>query len=631
MIPRLLKNDATTFDRLGGGPLSHTIKCTVTENLGQAPELSMELLADDPNLKNIAIGSIIAAAPNKNDPVQGFVVEEMTKPINGVVEIYAVHIAQHRGKLIPVSPFSAADLDSALAAMLSNSVETNPFTLVRDPGKNNVSATMAPTVPHSFRELMGGVEGSIIDTYRGEWKYDNLTLTLYNKRGRDNGVRVMYGNNMSDFELEESFSWNGSATGVVGYWSDDEGTVVIGDPQYSALAPLFPYNKTVVMDFSEKWENAPSKSDLETYAQSWINGKGAAGATVEVSFDILSVNGAEDIGMGDTIHIYNGQYNFDAESRIVGMTYDVLAEEYTKVTIGDLKTTINQAISETAGDSSSSGGGGGGGSSVEPTTTTPLMDGVAAVGSEQKYARGDHVHPTDTSRAAAADLANYFQKAGDDLTGNVRVIGSDIDATAPAPSSVQNAPAFQYTDSNLTTLGTLRLRRLSSTYDGLVAMSIITARNNVQNYLDIGVDDNGARIVRVASAQVWRNALEAAPLASPDFTGNPTAPTQTAGNNPTRLATTAFVYGEVHGKRILDVQSVTVSSSGSTASGSTASCTGTMTSVTGATAYQIFPNTANYGCFTALSRSGTTITATIRNLSSASRTLSGTVKVIALG
>lgn len=32
-----------------------------------------------------------------------------------------------------------------------------------------------------------------------------------------------------------------------------------------------------------------------------------------------------------------------------------------------------------------------------------------------------------------------------------------------------------------------------------------------------------------------------APLASPAFTGNPTAPTQAAGNNSTRLATTAFV------------------------------------------------------------------------------------------
>lgn len=35
---------------------------------------------------------------------------------------------------------------------------------------------------------------------------------------------------------------------------------------------------------------------------------------------------------------------------------------------------------------------------IQPTTTTPKMDGTAAVGSETKYAKGDHVHPTDTSR-----------------------------------------------------------------------------------------------------------------------------------------------------------------------------------------------------------------------------------------
>lgn len=36
-----------------------------------------------------------------------------------------------------------------------------------------------------------------------------------------------------------------------------------------------------------------------------------------------------------------------------------------------------------------------------PSTTTPKMDGTAAVGTETKFARGDHRHPTDTSRQAA--------------------------------------------------------------------------------------------------------------------------------------------------------------------------------------------------------------------------------------
>jgi hypothetical protein len=37
-----------------------------------------------------------------------------------------------------------------------------------------------------------------------------------------------------------------------------------------------------------------------------------------------------------------------------------------------------------------------------PSTTTPSMDGTAAAGTSTDYARADHVHPTDTSRAAAS-------------------------------------------------------------------------------------------------------------------------------------------------------------------------------------------------------------------------------------
>ena len=35
---------------------------------------------------------------------------------------------------------------------------------------------------------------------------------------------------------------------------------------------------------------------------------------------------------------------------------------------------------------------------ADPATATPLMDGTAAVGTATKYAREDHVHPTDTSK-----------------------------------------------------------------------------------------------------------------------------------------------------------------------------------------------------------------------------------------
>lgn len=61
---------------------------------------------------------------------------------------------------------------------------------------------------------------------------------------------------------------------------------------------------------------------------------------------------------------------------------------------------------------------------VAPTTTTPKMDGTAAVGTEAKYAKGDHVHPSDTSRVPTTRKVN-----GKALSADVTLTGADINAT----------------------------------------------------------------------------------------------------------------------------------------------------------------------------------------------------------
>ncbi len=51
-------------------------------------------------------------------------------------------------------------------------------------------------------------------------------------------------------------------------------------------------------------------------------------------------------------------------------------------------------------------------SGFAPASAVPLMDGTVTVGTSAKYAREDHKHPTDTSRASAADLTalvNYIK------------------------------------------------------------------------------------------------------------------------------------------------------------------------------------------------------------------------------
>jgi hypothetical protein len=51
------------------------------------------------------------------------------------------------------------------------------------------------------------------------------------------------------------------------------------------------------------------------------------------------------------------------------------------------------------------------------STATPTMNGTASAGVATSWSRGDHVHPTDTSRAAQSALAGYLPIAGGLVTG----------------------------------------------------------------------------------------------------------------------------------------------------------------------------------------------------------------------
>lgn len=70
------------------------------------------------------------------------------------------------------------------------------------------------------------------------------------------------------------------------------------------------------------------------------------------------------------------------------------------------------------------------------STTSPKMDGTAAVGTELAFARGDHVHPTDTSRqavitGAATTITDTNLTASRALVSdaNGKVAVSDVTAT----------------------------------------------------------------------------------------------------------------------------------------------------------------------------------------------------------
>lgn len=361
MIPFLYKPNNTTFGAGFIGRFDNALSCNVIETLNGEFELHMQILNNDPNLENMAIGSIIVAKPNQTFGNQPFIIEQLVKHIDGTIEVYAVHMSQHRTKLIPVSPFTATDLADTIDKIAANSQETNPFTISTD----KTSATsFVLDVPKTLRELMGGSEGSILDIYGGEWLYNNFDLMLMNHRGRtDSNLKVLYGSNMTDYVQTDEFNWSMSYTGILPYYKDDQ-NLVVGDIQYSDLVDEYPYHKTIAYDFTDRFDSVPTKAQLESKCLAFVNGKGKPHISIEVSFEDLSTlptyeylyHNVGNIQLGDTVEIINSAYNTQFRSRVRTLDYDVLLERYNTIKIGDETETINDVISDIGGSEATPGG-----------------------------------------------------------------------------------------------------------------------------------------------------------------------------------------------------------------------------------------------------------------------------------
>jgi hypothetical protein len=174
----------------------------------------------------------------------------------------------------------------------------------------------------------------------------------------------------------------------------------------------------------------------------------------------------------------------------------------------------------------------GAGSGAAPGATNPLMDGTAAPGTATAYSRADHVHPSDTSRAAATHASQHGSGGSDPVTiaeSQVTNLTSDLAAKAPLAS-----PALTGTPTAPTVAGA------SDSSTKLATTAFVQAAIAATG----GGGGTWGSITGTLSSQTdLATALAAkAPLASPTFTGTPTAPTVgTATDSTTKIATTAFV------------------------------------------------------------------------------------------
>ena len=348
MTPRYYAADSEIKGN-GVGALRDTLYCTVTEERNGSYELEMGYPVSGQHYSELTLRGLICAKPNPYGEEQYFRVYKISRPINGQVVISAQHISYDLCG-VPVAPYTAGTAAQALDRLKSQATVECPFEFWTD---LSTTANFAATVPSSLRSLLGGIDGSILDVYGGEYEWDNYTVKLHSERGTDRGVSIRYGKNLTDLTQEENCT--NVYTGVYPYWADSAGAVTqistgpvvdVPDNQYS-------FARVLLLDLSQDYTEQPTDEQLKQSALSYIkaNKIGVPKVNLKLSYaqleQTVEYKGKallERVGLCDTVHVVFERLGVDATAKVIKTTYNVLLDRYDSVELGTPRSNLASTI-----------------------------------------------------------------------------------------------------------------------------------------------------------------------------------------------------------------------------------------------------------------------------------------------
>jgi phage minor structural protein len=355
LTPYLYDSSESSFLSNGIGNLADAAKCKVKEQRNGEFELEMEYPVSGILFNQIRIGRYITARPAPLRDQQPFEIYKVTKPMDGLVTVYAQHISYRLSK-IPLNPFTAEDVQGAFQKIPQNVLEPCPFTFQTD--KHTV-AHYGTDIPASLRSRLGGSEGSFLDVYGGEYEFDGLTVKLWNQRGQNRGVEILYGKNLIDLQQEESIE--STITGAIAYWkgqdANEQEVVVQSDLQQSQYSENYAYHRTTVLDVSGEFQNQPTKQQLNNYVRTYLTRYNIGIPSVNLDLKFVDLRDteeyvdtvgifAEDVRLCDTVTVRFEELGVNASAKVIETTYDVLAEHYDEIKLGDPKTKFTDTVAD---------------------------------------------------------------------------------------------------------------------------------------------------------------------------------------------------------------------------------------------------------------------------------------------
>lgn len=354
MIPILYKADAVDFSTFGIGALSECTLCEVTEERNGAFECMLKYPVTGRLFSELKNERLIKAKPNDTSKEQLFRIYRITTPINGIVTIYAQHISYDLSNIAELVWSSAMISPSlAMSRLFTKTATTHNFKCSTD---FSSAKPFSVSKPKSVRACLGGSEGSMLDLWGGEYEWDNFNVILHSKRGKDNGVVIEYGKNLTDMEQDNDFT--DVYTDILPYavFSDENTEKVITLSEITLpIIDNLTRQKTLIKDFTEFFEDKASinENSLRNKAKNFIkaNPLGVETPTLTVAFEPLWKQPEysailERVSLCDTVTIRHSALGITAKSKVIKTVYDDLAEKYVSITLGTAKSNFVNTVGD---------------------------------------------------------------------------------------------------------------------------------------------------------------------------------------------------------------------------------------------------------------------------------------------
>lgn len=348
MIPRLYAAGTTVFTSEGLGALSDCISCISSTSINGVPELNIVYPTNGRHAESIGDRCIIVADRDQRMKAQPYIVKTIDRSTPNTMEIYAIHLCVELVEGVAVRDYTATGIADALTKLQtykSHSLAVNFSTDISS------SAPFNHAYPSTVKKLMGGMEGSLIDTYGGEWEFNGLNAKLTVKVGQDNKVVIRYGKNLASLKME--VDWSVVYTGIYPYWVDKETGAVrqMSIPVYEL--GTFTFVRVLMLDCTNDFQTQPTNAELLQYAQDYASSHDLLNPKISWNIVMQDLRMTpeykdlallEEVSLGDVVTVYFPDFGVNATARIVSEKYNVLSGRYTDLNIGGVKASLASTI-----------------------------------------------------------------------------------------------------------------------------------------------------------------------------------------------------------------------------------------------------------------------------------------------